>query len=118
MLLQAEHAVLEVPEQPPVLYWPTAHAAHVEHEKPLVTEQLPTRYELAAQFWLLHALQNPRLVLYWLLEHWQFLKNAILSPTVSEANPLLDAALLIASKRWQNAHRKRERKKLRIRRCI
>ena len=124
-LLQVEHTVLAAPEQPPLLYWPDAHAAQDEHavsdvpehppllycpevqvahaeqavsedpvqplllnfldvqlvqilhEKPLVTpEQLPTRYELAAQFRLPHGLQvKPLLVpeqvpaLYWL--DWQ-----------------------------------------------
>ena len=54
----------DVPEQPPLLKLPDAQLAQVLHEKPLVVpEQLPIRYELAAQFWLLHVLQvKPLLV--------------------------------------------------------
>ena len=54
----AEHAVLDVPEQPPLLYVPVPHVAQVEHEKPLlVPEHDLVRYFPAAQLLLEHVLQ-------------------------------------------------------------
>ena len=50
VLEQVAHAVLDVPEQPPLLYLPAPQVAQVLHEKPLlVPEHDPVRYFPAAQ---------------------------------------------------------------------
>ena len=124
-LEHAEQAVLKVPKQPPVLYWPDAHAVQVEHaafevpeqppllyfpgtqpeqglqENPLVVpEQLPTRYELAAQFWLLHAWQAKPLLVpehdplrYWLLPQLR-LPHVVQAPLLVADEPFRNCPAL------------------------
>ena len=59
MLEQVVHAVLDVPEQLPLLYLPAPQVAQVEHEKPLlVPEHDPPRYLPAGQFELEHVLHE------------------------------------------------------------
>ena len=49
VLEQVEHAVLDVPEQPPLLYLPVPQVAQAEHEKPLVVPE----HRLQVSRWLL-----------------------------------------------------------------
>ena len=60
-LEQMAHAVFEVPEHVPLVYWPPKHEAHVLQVKPLVVPaQVPALYWLLPQFTFWQSLQeNP-----------------------------------------------------------
>ena len=58
-LAQVEHAVLDAPEQPPLLYLPVSQVAQTEHPYPLlVPEHEPLRYLPVGQFELEHVLHE------------------------------------------------------------
>ena len=68
VLEQVEHAASEVPEQPPLLYLPVPHVAHVLHV-PADVEEGPERYfPVEHDVWAEHAVSDmpeQPLLLYW-----------------------------------------------------